>query len=437
MMNEPRVRAKEFRKSGNYIQAVNQYRQIWESKDDHWDIWLGWEYADSLKKIGQIDEAIYICKNVYVKEKSFKYNNDLLCWCLYEKYIKNFESNSLSELQKFIEISNFITTNTIQDGKKTAYEATVFKVLKVLQQQNNVKPNNFLKWLDKLNFNLLTEDVIEYQLSNGRTKEGASRKEMYFQIKSKALQKENRYVECIECCDLAFKEIQKFHFDNQIWLDVRRQYSICMSCNDEGVSLIAANRIVELANQKKHWSIFYTAFECFKYFKDYDKAIINASIALLSNDPLDKKINLLYQVGQLMDLLNQPVKAQRYYLLVYKIRKENVWSIPRPLTERLDTDFLLSDYSIERLKKELRLEWTSNIKSSQENFIGVVSNIVMPKRKSGFIKKDTESYFFNIASVISGYSKLKEGAKVSFNLIDSVHPVRKVKVKNAVNIEVL
>lgn len=436
-MDDQRALAKQLRKNGKNEEAISIYNELWKNRETSWDLWLGWEYAESLKKVGQVDEAISICKTTYFKDKTFKYNKDLLCWCLFEKYIKPYNSNILSEFHKFIEISNFITQNTVQDGKKTAYEATIFKVLKILQEQNNVRQGNLLKWVNKLDHTQLSQDVIEFNFGDGLSKEGASRKEQYFKIKSKALQKTNQYEECIECCNIAFKEISKFHYDNQIWFEVRMQYSICMSNCDDSSANAAAKRINELAIQKKHWSIYASAFECFCHTQNYEQAIICASKAMLSNDPIDKKVGLLFQVGILFESLSEIDKAKEYYYFVYIIRKEKEWQIPQDLQDKISYYNLQdTDYSIDKLKRDLRVQWISNVKADGEMFQGIISNIVMPRRKSGFIKTGEQSYFFNTSSIVNGYPKLKVGAKVTYNLIDAVHPVTKVSTKNAVNIEI-
>lgn len=437
-MENQRVKARQLRKINKNEDAIIIYNELWANKEPNWDLWLGWEYADSLKKVGKVDEAILICKTTYFKDKTFKYNKDLLCWCLFEKYIKPYNSNILSEFHNFIKIANFIIQNTVQDGKKTANEATIFKVLKILQEQNNVRQVNLLKWANKLDHTKLSQDVIEFTFSDGLSKEGASRKEQYFKIKSKALQKTNQYEECIKCCNIAFQEIDKFHYDNQIWLEVRKQYCICMSNNNDSSVAAAAKRINELALLKKHWSIYATAFECFCHIKNYEQAIISASKAMLSNDPIDKKVGLLFQMGILFELLNEIKKAKEYYYFVYIIRKDKEWQIPQELQQKINYHNLQdTNYSINKLKQDLRTQWISNVKADGDMFEGIVSNIVMPRRKSGFIKTGEQSYFFNTSSIVNGYPKLKIGAKVTYNLIDAIHPVTKLNTRNAVNIEIL
>lgn len=436
-MDNPRSLAKQLRKNGNNTDAINIYNELWKNRELNWDLWMGWEYADSLKKNGKVDEAILVCKTTYLKDKNFKYNNDLLCWCLFERNIKPYDSNMLSEVDNFIKIANFITQNTIHDGKKTAYEFTIFKVLKVLQEQNNVRQENLLRWVNKLDYSQLSHDVIELSFGDGISKEGASRKEQYFKIKTKALQKTNQYTDCIEYCNKAFQEIEKFHYDNQIWLEVRKQYCICMINTDDS-SIAAAKRINELANQKKHWSIYATAFECFCHSINYKQAIICASNALISNEPIDKKVGLLYQVGLLLESLNELEKAKKYFYFVYIIRRGKEWKISQELQDKINFYKIQdSDYSIDKFKKDLKAEWISNIKADEEIFDGIVSNIVMPRRKSGFIKTGGQSYYFNISSIVNGNSRLEIGAKVTYNLITALHPTTKASIRNAVNIEVL
>lgn len=126
--------AKEKRKLKSYEEALVIYQKLWNLDNQEFDKWLGWEYADTLKKLGRIDEAIKICKEIYCRESQFKYNNDLLCWLLYERYIKHMSQESTSnDIHKMFEIAEFIIKNTSQDGKKQLMNLRCLRLLRFLK----------------------------------------------------------------------------------------------------------------------------------------------------------------------------------------------------------------------------------------------------------------------------------------------------------------
>lgn len=434
MKEDLRKKAKTYREKKDYSNALPIYKDLWEIRVDSWNKWLGWEYADTLKKLNQIDEAIAICREVYLYNKDFKYNNDLLCWCLYEKYFKSYIENNNNSFNKLIEIAEFITMITEQKGKSSAYESTVFKVIDILKSQSNISYSKILYWIDKLDYNLLSDDVIVYTLPNNNSKEGASRKEDFFSIKTKAFEKLHKYLDCIECCNIAFEVITQFHFDNDIWLELRKYYCVCM--NSEGSDFEnAINKLIQLANRKRHWVIYFKAFQCYCEKGKYKNAIVYGSKALLSNEPMDRKVKLLLDYGLALENIGDTSNAKYHFELVYHIRKQNSWSIHQMLLEKcFQYNIVDNEYKDKSFFEKF---WIKNSQSNKKTIKGVVLSI-MPHGKSGFIKVESgESYFFKKNSVISGLKQLRVKSNVTFCLVDSFDVKKQQKTKEAIEIIVI
>ena len=86
-MDNERRQAQEYKAAKDFERANEIYEMLWNTKQDMFDMWLGWEYAYCLKQMGDVDEAIKVSKETYLKYKHFRYNSSFLCWCIYEKYI--------------------------------------------------------------------------------------------------------------------------------------------------------------------------------------------------------------------------------------------------------------------------------------------------------------------------------------------------------------
>lgn len=422
--------AKLYRQNKDYSNAVQLYKELWEARGTYWDKWLGWEYAFTLKKLGRLDEAIYVCRDVFLLNNDFHYNNDLLAWCLYEKYLKFNVINS-SALPKAIEIAEFITKITKQKGKSTAYEATVFRTIDILKVQNTINYNKILYWIEKLDYILLSTEVIIYSLGEGKLKEGASRREEYFSIKTKALEKLEKYLDCIKVCNIAFEDVTQFHFDNEIWIDVRKNYCICLTTIGKEFDS-AIKSLIDITNKKKHWTIYYKVFKCYYKNSNYESAVVFGSKALLSNDQYDKKVSLLFEYGVALEKLGDQVNATKHFEFAYIIRKENSWTIPIPLEKKvIDYSLINSDRINKNLLKEF---WVNKSLKNKELIKGTIMSI-LPHGKAGFIKTDSgESYYFRIVSIILGIKNLSVNKQVSFSLINSFDKKKQQETKEAIDI---
>lgn len=432
MLNDKRQVAKTHMNSRKYEEAECLYHEVWSNKGEDWDVWIGWEYASTLKGLGKVDEAISVCKSVYSKQPNFKYNNDLLCWLLYEKYIKPLTKDATAQqIGKVYDIAEFIIKTVSQDGKRTAYESTIFKVIDLLKYQNNFNAKELLKWIDKLDYELLSDEVIKFNLKNGQDKEGASRKESYFSIKTKALEKIGNYEECIKWCDLAFSSLCNLHYDNDIWFAVRRNYCICMTSHGEEFNR-AIEEIIECANKKKHWSIYNKIFECYKKRGDYKSAIVYGAKALLSRDPIDKKVTLLLNFGCALEKLEKREWAIKHFEFDLFIRKRFGWLIRGELQEKIKLYNITEPTNIN--ENELQEFWIGVSRVGENILKGKILSI-MPHGRSGFIvAEDGNSYFFKKNSIISGHKLLAVGKPVSFRLIDSFDIKKQTKSKEAIDL---
>lgn len=214
--------AKILKNSKKYSEAIEIYTKIYDSSSDKW---LSWEYAYCLKQNKEFDKAISICKNLYNQNKTFKYNNDLLAWLLYEKYFKPSQNQySKKELNHLFEIAKFIP-NLVEQNSNSPYEKIMIATIKKIYEHSTILNRKILDLLGLINQNLLSSHPKTFK-KNNREVEYQSDKEWYYSIKTKILYSEDLFNDCMACCDEAMENIETFHHNNEIWIEYRK--ALCL-----------------------------------------------------------------------------------------------------------------------------------------------------------------------------------------------------------------
>lgn len=425
-MDSLRDRAKQLRSQGSHQEAVLIYQEIYVPNDK----WLAWEYADSLKKSGDIDGCIDIAKQNYEKYPDFKYNSDLLAWSLYEKYIKNINKEPVIESkEKILEIGEFITSICTHNDK-VPYELTVFNIIEFLKKKDT-KASIILYWLEKLEREKISKNTYQFTDHKGQTREGASRLEKYFAVKTKALLSEGLYKECVDTCDLALAEINEFHYDNDVWIKRNKYYSLGLLGNET----YAIDKIIELTNFKDYWFLYAIISRLYLSLSDLKNALLFALRAAYTNDPPTMKVNFYCELAGILEKYGKEDIALKHYLFSKKVRDENNWRLPNSIRDKIA--HLARKHSPQDVTLiELKEYWLNELYRLLPSHVGTISKI-LPNRKAGFIKTDNLSFYFKTSSINNGRGKIVEGLQVSFLVIDSYDPKKKQKTKEAAYIRML
>lgn len=427
--NKQKSFAQDLFRNKDYFNAEPIFKELWSSSKEQ-DKWLGWQYSFTLKSLGKIDEAIEVSKTVYCQDKNFSYNKNHLCWLLYEKYLKKMTHESIYDFNKSIEIAKFIIENTNQLDSKSAYEATVFRVIEILKSRNVRNYKSILFWLSKIDYNLLSDNTFTITLDNGQIREGASRKEVYFAEKTKCLEKIREFSECIIWSDLAKSNLDTFHYNNDIWIDARKYYSKCMMLTMRTEEFkLSVKAIEDLYYKKSHWSISYKLFSCYLNVNDYKCAKSWGAKALLSKDPMHLKIPLIYEMGLLYEKLGELPNAIMHFSLVKSIRDKEKWKIPTDLMEKI------KKYNFDvRTESNIKELWISIVQCDKQMQQGTILKL-LPDGKKGFIQAaHNKSYYFKKSSIIGGLKHNLINCEVIFRLIDSFDEKKKQNSNEAVDI---
>jgi tetratricopeptide (TPR) repeat protein len=423
-MRELRKEAQKLREEKNYIEAINIYENIIDDYQNITDLWLGWEYADSLKKHGDIDKAISVCKTLYLRKNYFKHLNDLLSWCLYEKFYK--EKSTLQNIKQKIEIAKFIMKIIQQDGSNTPYINIVFYMINYYKEPFN--PNEVLYWLDKLDPSGLDDNA--YKINNTKREiEINSRRESWYYLYCKALFKIQKYDEGIKMKKDAFKCISKFHNNHDLWLNRMEAHAYQQLGNiDKAIHLMES-----VLKSNNNWIIYGDIGNMNYILGKVDKAVINYSKALLIKGDESKKINILEQLGKIFLKTGKNEEGYKHFLLALKIREKEEWHIHPNLKKYIENN--KEKYMILNIEKELSKIWEEQLLKQEGRIIGEIFSIA-PNRKYGFIKGNKENYYFSIDSLLNNV-KVYPKDKVSFILQESFDKKKNKKTQEAKEIIVL
>lgn len=421
-MEKLRNEAKALKDTKKYSEAIVLYAKLYDSSSNNW---LSWEYAYCLKQNKEIDQAIIICKNSYAKDKTFKYNNDLLAWLLYEKYFKPSQNEySKKELENLYTIAKFIP-NLVDQNSNSPYEKIMLSSVKKIDRHSNILNSEILELLSLITPNLLSNQPGKFK-KDDKESEYQSNKEYYYSIKAKILYSEQLYNDCIACCDEAMETIELFHHNNDMWIKYRK--ALCWE--KIGKTEEAVLELKELIAKKKHWVVCHSIAKIYDKSNDQMQALLYFSIASLDSVADNMKVTLFQDFAFFLNKINKVNFAYNHAMYAKKLRETESWSIPKELNHLIDVILKkLSEESGEISKKQLKVYWLDNVRAVSGLEYGKVTSIHKNK-KFGFISSGTKSYYFQMKSVIDK-KHFKPNDIVEFTIVDSFDTSKKKATKEA------
>lgn len=429
-INELKDEARSLRESKNYSDALAIYDSLWAESNDRFNEWDGWSYAFCLLKTQQYDKGIAVSRYMIEKFPLFINTKNVFCWCLYYQKIKPQVKNE----DEFIKAANEIILHCKQE-KYSPFAITVFAVATYINEKPAYNPVKILEWILKLNPELLEDSVkIMEEKDTGKEVELASDREKFFSLLIKAYFETYEFEKCLQACNLAFKSISKFHYDNDIWF--KRKKAQCLSHKgelDESVKIYE-----EIIKKKSDWFIKSEIAELYFKMNDINKALKFACDAALSSGDSEKKMKLYELLANLNTKLGNYEIAKKHIALVYSIRKEHEWKLDQILDtiEKFDVNIdNLGDAKSQ--ERNLKKEWEILMFGDKESNNGTIISI-LPNGKAGFIKKDDgSSYYFNLRSFVGRKEFAIPGRNVTFIIEDGFDIKKNIQTKIAVNVKPL
>jgi tetratricopeptide (TPR) repeat protein len=438
-MPEILQQAKDHRKANRFEEAVILYETAYNDPNiilNNWDIW---GYVHSLRKTGHLEKSIELSEKHIVEYPEFSNLKNNLVWAHFDKSIRKFDSHKVSETEHALErIYSLQGQVEITDESTIPCPFTVgaFKVLKAYKKPN-FNTSKIRYWLDKLDPLKLSKKEQTTVSEDTKERKLASDFENYYSYLATLLYKERKFQESIEVSEFALANIQKLHYDNNIWF--KRRIALCYI---ELGDLSKGEEILKSLDTGKGDKWFIESDISLIYFEqnDYEKALRYALKAAKNLGDDLMKINLYVHLARIFFKLQKPAEAKVHAELIIAIKQANDARIDLEL-QKLITYFKLDisqRFDLRNKKREAEKIWDEYLFEGQEKLTGTI-NKILPNGKAGFIKQDSsrETYYFNFSSVKARKQDIKEGKSVKFFLKNSFDKKKNKESKEAIEIVIL
>ncbi|MCA1053642.1 cold shock domain-containing protein [Rossellomorea aquimaris] len=415
----------ELAKKNRYQEALPYFQKAYKTELETFNEWAWYFYCKTLAKQDQLEDAIKVNSFLIKKFPDFEPNINLYGWNLNKHIIKKADNE-----EQLISTANFIVNITKQE-RYSAFEKTVFDVLKFLKNRPSPDFNKILFWTEKLNPKMLSKEVFSFTDNHGKKRELASPLESWYQHRIKALFETEQYENCVQLVQEALSSVSSFHYNNDIWFRIKEAVSISKLGNTDS----AIKRLLLISREKQHWTVYQELFHLYKQKGEFEKALEMGSYSLLERSGEFKhKIKLLLHMGTILEENSKPKEALLHYCFVSKIRAENNWPVNQRITDRVE--LLQEKESIPQdIKHELIRFWKQTKLKSIPKGTGIVKSLIA-SGKAGFITStDGEDLFFRVSNVKQRDIKVEN--KVSFHIINSFDQKKQRESKEAVEIIII
>lgn len=427
---------KELYKEKNFQGVINLHNRL--NNTDNYNEWDYFYVANSFYKLKDYRNAFQLGKKCLSNFKDFNQINNVMGWSLYQAVLKDFndEINNVHNITKYVD---YITSNCAQE-KYSPYEKSVKKIINIIYSKSNHQIDYKLgnKYLDFLNPDLLSNEKNVFNI-NGKYIEVPSDREKWYLKKTKTLYELKMYNKCLEVINDALPKSKTFIMEIfsaklgknvERWL-IYRQACCYMQLNDYRE---ASKILLELSKSFTHWCVYEKLYEIKKNEGDFEGALKNASIAVLTDGEHKLRVSMLESVGDYLKDNGYIKEAQYHYNLAYLIRKEEGWKNNKKLEE------MITDKTIRISNKKNTLKYLNNFWKSYK-YAGVtfkrgVICKIFDGAKSGFIEGDDgNKYYFIINGFINRPKNINIEEKVKFIPIEGFDKKKNRKSLQATDIE--
>lgn len=338
-------------------------------------------------------------KFIYKVTKMFSENPQVknsFSWFIFFNYIKGSTNNDIIQnehvivklleiaSQKNLRINNddlCVVTIAILNLVK-AYSKGLFNATKIIE------------WLNKLNPNFLSKEVKIIPTTKRGDIEDASDLEKYYALSTKALLKLEHYQDCKDRCKLALKELNNFHYDNYLWLNMR-----IAICEENLGNIVKSEHLFqEILNTKAgsdKWFIYREISILYFEKGDYENAWSYAvDSAFYGNEP-EYMIGLFLLQARILVKLYRIDESKILAELIGAILKEKGWKNKQEYSKLLayHNINMQNIKSAKSLFRKAKKFWISERYEGLEQEKGVII-FIHPKGKVGKIKSQ-EGHVYN------------------------------------------
>lgn len=424
-INEKRQNAIKLRKEKKYEAALPIYKELWEIEKTK-DKWDGWGYAICLNQTKQYQEAYKVSGAVYDSDKSFSYIRGQFAWSAYMLNIKDYPDTEPTEkLEGYVK--EIVEVTGDNDDELFRIKA-ILKMMDHFQAKGNF--NRVIEWSKKLN-----PDKLDIKSFNGTNADGKkfrtpSDKESYYLKLSKALEKSEKFNECISICDEGLKL-----FPEEIWFKWHKGVSLRKIKNPDS----AIELLKEVNRLKRDWFVFKELSASYYDKKEYENALkyfIEGCIGSVRLPNPENRWELYFLGGRIYQRLNRNDVAAKHMLFTYRLREETGYKIQDFLQKEVADIINTDKRSSEEIINELKVFWSSEQNNLSPRLTGTIKNLIN-ENSAGFITAENKTeYYFRARNFRGSEVDLVPGKQVEFNLGKSFDRKKNRDSEEAINIRV-
>lgn len=414
---ELQIKAKELIVSSP-SESIAIGKRIWnEFKDaDEFNLYDALQVLNAARKDCNIDfEFIFeVAKKYSEKEEiinKFK-------WYVFDKYLKAKKNIALLPNEANIYKMLLLTSQSNlreENSYPCPYTIGVIELAKG-HSKNLFNARKVIEYLDKLDPLFLSKKNKNY-VKDGEEVKVASDLESYYALKTKAFLKTEQFEECKMLCELALNDLDEFHYNNDLWFQMR--IALCYEkLGDLEKSEELFQKLVSTKAGSDKWFLYYDISDLYFQQNNLEKALKYSVNATFYGTDLDKMNGLLLLQARILVKLNRLEEGKIIAELVASIVKKYELNIKQDY-DNLFKYFGIDFQNCQEFNSIYKIAHNLWIKERYKGLYEITGKIffVNPNGKFGKIKtSDNRTFAFHKRDFNEkqrNISELKE-SKVSF-----------------------
>ena len=324
----------------NPDEAVKLYQKIWEIYTDQFNDWDAFASIKAMRLSNSPN--LNWAKELTEKFKEDRVGN-LYSWLIFDKCVKGKNKSEILSNERFIEsLETLASQKNLKEDDAFPCPTTI-SILKLCDAhaENLFNARKINELLSGLDYNIMSDKTKTIDTQERGEVELSSDLEKYFALKTKALLRLGEFEDCKDLSAKGLELIQKFHYNNDLWLKMRIALSEDGLGNYENSEALLKVLLESKAGNDK-WFLYRDISEVYFEQKDFIKAWkYSVNAAFYGNEP-HFLIGLYLLQARILFKLERPTEGKILAELIAAILKEREWN------EKAEYNKLFSYYDIDR-----------------------------------------------------------------------------------------
>lgn len=315
-------------------------------------------------------------------------------------------------------------------NKDFYYKMTIFKICDLLSNTYNPDYSKIIKWISKLELDELSEKIYEFE-KDGKKIQFPSEKEKYFNIISKAYEKNKELKKAMEISKKALESLSQFTNGSDAWFNRRiAEYYVEERKYDEALAIY-----YEILKKKNDWFILKEVSDLYLKLGKIEESKKYMLDSILAHGEVELKVNLfmdLHNISKEHGIYNKKLGLDALKMYFHTKIKNN-WKLnqqDKDLAKNhdivLEGDNIIKIEPKDFFKNCKKLRWENEMLYS-----GVVDTV---SDKFFFIKSEDGGKYHCKSKEYPNRKKPIQGTKLNFNLIETFDSKKNKYTNSAVNL---